>query len=90
VYQNLGQWGAIYKPVEKVSLFCGFNENFNTNIQNNIVLPSQRGKQTEFGVKSELLGSFAFFHARVPLTVQQSTAIIQPRTGHAHDRIAGG
>ena len=138
VYQNLGQWGVIYKPVEKVSLFYGFNENFNTNIQNNIVLPSQRGKQTEFGVKSELLdgrlsstiayfdikqvnltapsfpqttppsfilvsgenskgfdgditfsvnknvellGSFAFFRARVPLTVQQSTTIIQPRTG---------
>jgi len=55
VYQNLGQWGAIFKPTAHTSVFYGFNENFNTNIQNNIVLPSQRGKQQEIGVKGELL-----------------------------------
>lgn len=55
IYQSLFQWGLVVKPVKNISLFYGYNENFSPNVQNNQVLPSQQGKQHEFGVKAELL-----------------------------------
>ncbi len=56
IHQNLAQWGLVVKPVKNISLFYGYNENFGPNVQNNQVLPSQQGKQSEFGVKADLLG----------------------------------
>jgi iron complex outermembrane recepter protein len=55
IFQTLYQGGIVFKPVEHVSVFYGYNENFSPNVQNNQVLPSQSGKQHEFGVKAELL-----------------------------------
>ncbi|HEX2855237.1 MAG TPA: TonB-dependent receptor [Opitutaceae bacterium] len=55
IFKTLKQGGVVFKPVEHVSLFYGYNENFSPNVQNNQVLPSQSGKQHEFGVKAELL-----------------------------------
>jgi iron complex outermembrane receptor protein len=57
---------VVFKPVEHVSVFYGYNENFSPNVQNNQVLPSQSGKQHEFGVKTDLLNqqltaNFAYF-----------------------------
>ncbi len=55
IFKSLYQAGVVYKPVEHVSVFYGYNENFSPNVQNNQVLPSQSGKQHEFGVKADLL-----------------------------------
>jgi len=55
IYKTLFQGGVVFKPIEHVSVFYGYNENFSPNVQNNQVLPSQSGKQHEFGVKTDLL-----------------------------------
>lgn len=55
IFKTLYQGGVVFKATENVSLFYGYNENFAPNVQNNQVLPSQSGKQHEFGLKSELV-----------------------------------
>ena len=60
LYKNLKQWGAVYKILPTVSVFTGYNENFAINglgLLNGVtqVLPPKQGKQTEVGVKAELL-----------------------------------
>jgi iron complex outermembrane receptor protein len=55
--ENLWQYGAVFKPVPGVSVFYGYNENFAPNFLNGLVLPSQLGRQEEFGLKAELLDS---------------------------------
>jgi len=62
VYKNLRQWGVVYKIRPTVSLFIGYNENFAINgvgLLNGVtsVLPPKLGKQTEVGVKAELLNN---------------------------------
>ena len=58
--KNLKQWGLVYKLFTNVSLFTGYNENFATNgagLVNGVsaVLPPKQGKQTEVGLKADLL-----------------------------------
>lgn len=53
--EELLQYGAVYKPMEGVSGFYGYNENFAPNFLSGQVLPSQLGEQWEAGVKLDLL-----------------------------------
>lgn len=60
LYKNLKQWGVVYKVLPNVSVFSGYNENFAVNgigILAGVsgVLPPKEGKQTEVGLKAELL-----------------------------------
>jgi iron complex outermembrane receptor protein len=60
VDKNLKQYGAVFKLVDGVSLFYGYNENFALNgvgLRNGVSgpLPPKTGKQHEIGVKTTLL-----------------------------------
>ncbi len=60
VYKNLKQYGVVYKVVDGISLFYGYNENFALNgvgLRNGVSgpLPPKQGKQTEVGIKATLL-----------------------------------
>jgi len=60
LYKNLKQYGAVIKLVPGVSLFTGYNENFainGTGIVNGVSgpLPPKTGKQSEVGIKTDLL-----------------------------------
>lgn len=55
VSEDLLQYGAVFKLTPQVSLFYGYNENFAPNFTSTgNVLPSQLGKQHEFGLKADL------------------------------------
>jgi iron complex outermembrane receptor protein len=60
VSKNLKQYGAVYKIVEGFNVFYGYNENFALNgvgLRNGVSgpLPPKTGKQTEVGIKTNLL-----------------------------------
>jgi iron complex outermembrane receptor protein len=61
VYKNLKQYGAVYKVVNGLNVFYGYNENYALNgvgIVNGVAgtpLPPKQGKQSEVGVKTEFL-----------------------------------
>jgi iron complex outermembrane receptor protein len=60
VYKNLKQYGVVYKVVDGINLFYGYNENFALNgvgLRNGVSgpLPPKTGKQSEIGVKTTLL-----------------------------------
>ena len=60
VFKNLKQYGAVYKIVEGLNVFYGYNENYALNgvgLVNGVSgpLPPKQGKQTEVGVKSAFL-----------------------------------
>ncbi len=60
VYKNLKQYGVVYKVVDGINLFYGYNENFALNgvgLRNGVSgpLPPKAGKQREVGVKTTLL-----------------------------------
>lgn len=60
LYKNLKQYGLVLKVLPGVSLFTGYNENFAINgigIVNGVSgpLPPKTGKQSEVGIKTDLL-----------------------------------
>jgi iron complex outermembrane receptor protein len=60
VYKNLKQYGIVYKMIDGINLFYGYNENFALNgvgLRNGVSgpLPPKTGKQTEVGIKTTLL-----------------------------------
>ena len=59
LYKNLKQYGLVVKPINHMSLFYGYNENFSSNglSPGNLLLPPQEGRQKEFGIKSDWLDS---------------------------------
>lgn len=52
--QDLQQYSAVFKVTPGFSAYYGYNENFAPNFLNGLVLPSQLGRQREFGLKGEL------------------------------------
>jgi iron complex outermembrane receptor protein len=60
VFKNLKQYGVVYKVVDGINLFYGYNENFALNgvgLRNGVSgpLPPKAGKQSEIGLKTTLL-----------------------------------
>ncbi len=61
VFKNLKQYGAVYKIVDGLNLFYGYNENYALNgvgTVNGVIgvpLAPKQGKQTEVGVKTTFL-----------------------------------
>lgn len=60
INKNLKQYGAVFKVVQGVNVFVGYNENFALNgvgLVNGVTgaLPPKEGKQWEVGVKNEFL-----------------------------------
>lgn len=61
VYKNLKQYGAVFKVAKGFNLFYGFNENYALNgvgTVNGVVgtpLSPKEGKQSEVGIKTELM-----------------------------------
>jgi iron complex outermembrane recepter protein len=79
--QDLLQYGVVVKPVHGLSLFYGYNENFAPNFQNGLVLPSQLGKQKEFGIKADLLeGRLAFNLSHFDLSQVNVPVLSFPQT----------
>jgi len=78
---DLLQYGAVFKPVPGVSVFYGYNENFAPNFLNGLVLPSQLGRQEEFGIKAELLDSrLAFNLAHFDIQQENVPVLSFPQT----------
>jgi len=60
VYKNMKQYGAVFKIVDGINAYYGYNENYALNgvgLQNGVSgpLPPKQGKQSEVGLKTSLL-----------------------------------
>lgn len=78
LYKDLVQYSILFKPLDNLSVFYGYNVNFAANpIQFGEFLPPQEGKQSEIGFKSDWMDGRLSVSASY-FDIEQANNTVQP------------